>query len=412
MNKENKLVPELRFPEFKDEQSWGIKKLKQISQINPTSNKLPESFVYIDLESVHSGILLQKKFISLVDAPSRAQRLLNDGDIIFQMVRPYQKNNYLFLDSGDNFKYVASTGYAQIRAHESNTYLYHYLHNELFVKRVFAKCTGSNYPAISSSDIAEIYIEIPQPKEQKKIASCLSSLDELINAHTLKLDALKDHKKGLMQQLFPAEGETVPILRFPEFEDDLKPIGFAELGDIKIGLTHTPKYIESGIPFLSSKNISSGYIDFKNIQFISEEEFVKMPESTKPKIGDILFTRVGSNLGNPIILEEDREFAIFVSLGFFRANSKAFNHYIKYWMESDYFWTQLKQKVAGGAKDNLNSTWLREFKLAIPSFIEQQKIASCLSSVDKQIAEQTQKIKALKEHKMGLMQGLFPIINE
>ena len=95
MNKENKLVPELRFPEFKDEQSWGIKKLKQISQINPTSNKLPESFVYIDLESVHSGILLQKKFISLVDAPSRAQRLLNDGDIIFQMVRPYQKNNYL-----------------------------------------------------------------------------------------------------------------------------------------------------------------------------------------------------------------------------------------------------------------------------------------------------------------------------
>ena len=78
-----------------------------------------------------------------------------------------------------------------------------YLHNKNFVDRILAKCTGSSYPAINSSDLAEILIEIPKPAEQQKIASCLSTLDALITAQTEKTEALKTHKKGLMQGLFP-----------------------------------------------------------------------------------------------------------------------------------------------------------------------------------------------------------------
>ncbi len=270
-------------------------------------------------------------------------------------------------------------------------------------------------PNISQEIISKLKILLPPDKnktEQKKIASCLSSIDEVITAHSQKLDALKDHKKGLMQNLFPQEEETEPKWRFKEFTDSLRKIGFAELGEIKIGLTHKPDYIDAGVPFLSSKNISGGFIDFINIQHISQEKFNSMPNSTKPKLGDILFTRVGSNLGNPIILEDDIEFGIFVSLGFFRVNMKAFNYYLKYWMESDLFWKQVNQKVAGGAKDNLNSTWLKEFELYIPSVQEQQKIASCLSSLDKLITAQAKKIDQLKLHKKGLMQGLFPKIKE
>ena len=101
------------------------------------------------------------------------------------MVRPYQKNNYFF-GLEDEFQYVASTGYAQLRAYESNKYLYQYLHNDNFIKRVLEKCTGSNYPAINSSDLSELTIEIPKPAEQQKIASCLSSIDDLIAAQTQK----------------------------------------------------------------------------------------------------------------------------------------------------------------------------------------------------------------------------------
>ena len=137
-----------------------------------------------------------------------------------------------------------------------------------------------------------------------------------------------------------------------------------------------------------------------------------MPESTKPKVGDILFTRVGSNLGNPIILEENKIFGIFVSLGFFRVNKKVHNRYIKYWMESDYFWKQINQKVAGGAKNNLNSTWLKEFELFIPSIFEQEKIASILYALDGLITAQTEKIEQLQQHKNGLAKGLFPNTSE
>jgi type I restriction enzyme S subunit len=203
------------------------------------------------------------------------------------------------------------------------------------------------------------------------------------------------------------EHKVVPKLRFRGFTKDLKKNGFTELGKIMIGLTHTPKYIEFGKIFLSSKNISKGYIDFENVKYISEGEYEGITKSAKPKKGDILFTRVGSNLGNPIVLEEDIEFAIFVSLGIFRANSMAINYYMKYWMDTQIFWRQVEQKVAGGAKNNLNTTWLKEFKINTPCLSEQQKIASFLSSVDKKLQQLTKKKELLEEYKKGVMQKIF-----
>lgn len=195
-------VPNLRFKEFENSGEWEEKRLDEICAVNPASDRLSEHFIYIDIESVENGVLLQKKYMALEDAPSRAQRRLKSGDVIFQMVRPYQKNNFIFYPD-DDLDYVASTGYAQLRAYESEMYLYQYLHNENFVNKVLAKCTGSNYPAINSNQLAEILVAIPKPDEQQKIADCLSSLDDLITAQSQKIEELKEHKKGLMQGLFP-----------------------------------------------------------------------------------------------------------------------------------------------------------------------------------------------------------------
>lgn len=201
---EGETVPKLRFKEFEDSGDWEEKRLDEICKVNPSTDKLPEHFVYVDLESVEDGILLKRKQIKLEAAPSRAQRLLQAGDVIFQMVRPYQQNNYFFIEK-DNLKYVASTGYAQLRAYESQMYLYQYLHTQLFVDKVLVKCTGSNYPAINSSTLAEIIVVVPDPLEQQKIADCLSSLDDIITTQQEKIEALKVHKKGLMQALFPCD---------------------------------------------------------------------------------------------------------------------------------------------------------------------------------------------------------------
>ena len=196
-------VPRLRFPEFQDGPEWDSKTLSSVSDLNPSNNGLPELFIYIDLEAVKSSMLVERKEITRDTAPSRAQRLLGRKDIIYQTVRPYQRNNFFF-DIDDGCEYVASTGYAQLRAYESPEFLYQLLHTDSFVSSVLARCTGSSYPAINPSALASIDVVLPRKTEQQKIANCLGSLDDLIAAEIRKLEALLQHKRGLMQQLFPS----------------------------------------------------------------------------------------------------------------------------------------------------------------------------------------------------------------
>ena len=187
-------VPRLRFREFQDQPEWDLRTLSSVSSVNPKSGSLPEQFIYIDLESVKNSILIERKEISRDVAPSRAQRLLGAKDIIFQTVRPYQRNN-LFFDISDGCEYVASTGYAQLRAHQCPEFLYQLLHTDSFVSSVLARCTGSNYPAINPSELASIGLLLPSKSEQQKIADCLGSLDDLIVANCRKLETLR---KGLI----------------------------------------------------------------------------------------------------------------------------------------------------------------------------------------------------------------------
>jgi type I restriction enzyme, S subunit len=193
---------ELRFKDDngKDFPKWEKKKLGEVAEINPRSEKLPQSFIYIDLESVVQGRLNKEERISLEGAPSRAQRLLKKNDILFQMVRPYQKNNYFFVS--DKTDYVASTGYAQIRTKNNSLFLYQFLHEETFVNKVIEKCTGTSYPSINSSDLSIINIDIPSIKEQDKIADFLNALDEKINRTENQIQQTELYKKGLLQNMF------------------------------------------------------------------------------------------------------------------------------------------------------------------------------------------------------------------
>lgn len=181
---------------------WEEKKLGDICEINPKTVNLPEKFIYIDLESVVAGALNVEKEIEKLTAPSRAQRVLQKKDILFQMVRPYQKNNFYFNISDDN-SYVASTGYAQLRCYIYNSkYVYQYLHFQRFVDEVITRCTGTGYPAINSTDLADIHICIPSLPEQQKIANFLSAYDEKIDAEKQILTHWKTIKKAMLQQMF------------------------------------------------------------------------------------------------------------------------------------------------------------------------------------------------------------------
>ncbi len=410
------LVPKLRFSEFRGTEGWNEKPLKAAAEINPANGGLPESFVYIDLESVDAGELKAKERISRVGAPSRAQRLVERGDIIYQVVRPYQRNNLLCeFDADEN--YVASTGYAQLRANGNNRFLYQIIHTDSFVGRVIAKCTGSNYPAINSSDLAEIHLPIPPTlPEQQKIADCLSSVDELMAAQARKVAALKTHKKGLMQQLFPREGETQPRLRFSEFQN----AGEWEEGKL-ISLSNEP--LSNGV-FNDPKKVGTGYklinVSDMYIETTIDENNLSLLELTPSEFemnqvltGDIFFTRsslVKSGIAvSNIYLGSSSDVTYDGHLIRIRVNtSKVIPLFAHYLFKTALVRTQLIARGKTATMTTIGQADVASVSLFYPNPDEQQRIASCLSRLDDLITAETQKLETIKSHKKGLMQQLFP----
>ena len=198
--KAGQTIPELRLNGFEGE--WEKLKLRDVVHTNPKS-ELPENFKYIDLESVVGTRINKIREERKESAPSRAQRLAKKGDIFYQTVRPYQKNNYLF--KLDEIDYVFSTGYAQLRPifkRCDSDFLLILLQNNRFLSKVLDRCTGTSYPAINVNDLIEILIAIPSYEEQQAIGAYFSNLDNLINSHQEKISQLETLKKKLLQDMF------------------------------------------------------------------------------------------------------------------------------------------------------------------------------------------------------------------
>ena len=191
-------VPQMRFAGFTGD--WEVRKLGEVVELNPPTS-LPDSFEYVDLESVIGISLIYHRAESKDTAPSRAQRLAQRGDVFFQTVRPYQKNNYLFDLPFDNF--VFSTGYAQLRPKIDSYFLLCKIQEKNFVDKVLDRCTGTSYPAINSTDLSEIEIEISSDKnEQVAIGNFFRSLDTQIATQQTKLEKLKQLKAAYLQKMF------------------------------------------------------------------------------------------------------------------------------------------------------------------------------------------------------------------
>ena len=200
--KKGEKVPEIRFEGFTDD--WEQRKLGELALFNP-KEELPDVFEYVDLESVVGTEMMAHRTEKKATAPSRAQRLAHTGDLFYQTVRPYQKNNYLF-EKPDKH-YVFSTGYAQLRPFVDGYFLLSLVQNRQFVKTVLDNCTGTSYPAINANDLAEIEVFSPKNEhEHRRIGIYFRDLDNLITLHQRKCDSLKELKKYMLQNMFPKEG--------------------------------------------------------------------------------------------------------------------------------------------------------------------------------------------------------------
>ena len=196
--KDGEVVPEIRFKGFTD--AWEQRKLGEVVTINPKT-ELPDEFKYVDLESVVGTNLLGFQVIKKENAPSRAQRLASYGDVFYQTVRPYQRNNYLFENVDKDM--VFSTGYAQLRSKLDSYFLLTLVQNDNFVKVVLDNCTGTSYPAINGSELGKITVQIPSNEvEANQIGKVFRGIDKSITLHQRKLKHLQLQKKALLQQMF------------------------------------------------------------------------------------------------------------------------------------------------------------------------------------------------------------------
>lgn len=190
-------VPRVRFKGFQGE--WKERKLGEIAIVNPKCD-LPKSFEYVDLESVVGTEMKSHRREFRESAPSRAQRLARKGDIFYQTVRPYQKNNYLFnLDYSD---YVFSSGYAQIQALKDERFLFTVVQSDYFLKQVMDNCTGTSFPSINPTLLRNLIVYDCSIDEQRAIGQYFTALDAQITLHRERLEKLKQIKAACLERMF------------------------------------------------------------------------------------------------------------------------------------------------------------------------------------------------------------------
>ena len=402
MAKNNKM-PAIRFSGYTD--AWEQRKLSEVVTINPKT-ELPDEFKYVDLESVVGTNLLGFQVIKKKNAPSRAQRLASYGDVFYQTVRPYQRNNYLFENVDKDM--VFSTGYAQLRSKLDSYFLLTLVQNDNFVKVVLDNCTGTSYPAINGSELGKITVQIPSNEvEANQIGKVFRGIDKSITLHQRKLEKLKLTKKALLQKLFPKNGSNIPELRFKGFTNAWEQRKLGNLTQlITKGTTPKVKNIQNGINFIKVENISDdGVISINS--YISEEEHMNYLSRSILANNDILFSIAGT-LGRTAIVKSHLLPAnTNQALAIIRLNKSVDVEYINTFLKSNAIKTYIRKNPTVGAQPNLSLGQVSDLEINIPNYSEQKKISNLFSKFDLMITLHQRKLEMLKNVKKGLLQKMF-----
>jgi type I restriction enzyme S subunit len=415
-------APPLRFPEFRDAGDWEARPLGDLASVITERvgdrNHTPFSI------TTGVGLVSQVEKFGRVIAGSQYRNYLclQQGDFA------YNKSATNGSPQGFIARYLGSEPAAvpnsiftcfRVDIHLiDGDYLNQLFMNNLHGRwlRRFMTVGARAHGSLNIDDEDILAIPVPMPRhhlkmlEQQEIAECLSSLDELITAERQKLDALKAHKKGLMQQLFPAEGETTPRLRFPEFRcaDEWEAKCISDLGRIVTGSTPstaTPEFYGGGRSFVSPADISEERFISRTNTTLTEHGF-RQTRSIPPN--SILFVCIGSTIGK--LAQNLVECASNQQINAVIPNSEHCAAFLYYTLT--HVAPQIAALAGRHAVPIINKTAFGNVEVILPKRAEQERIAECLSSLDERITAQTRQVEALRAQKTGLMQQLFPSLDE
>jgi type I restriction enzyme, S subunit len=414
------LVPKLRFPEFEGAGAWASRTFGDVTTKTDKRNKGGISYPVYSISN-KAGFVPQSEQFAGVDSEKRGYdlaqyKLVGRNTFAYN---PARINVGSIGFSGDLENVIVSSLYVCFKSNleADDQFLQHFFSTRMFERSVCNHAEGGIRSYLFYENFSRIEILLPTLPEQQRIASCLSSLDELITTQTRKVDALKTHKKGLMQQLFPREGETQPRLRFPEFEGEWEEIELGAMVDLLSGYPFDGPDISqdsSGVPLLRGINVTEGRIRHST----EIDRFYCGPteglERFRLQANDLVIGMDGSKVGknSALVSEADAGALLIQRVARLRARQESAIQFIFQRINSPYFHAYVDRINTSSGIPHVSSKQIKEFRICVPSEAEQQRIASCLSSLDDLITNESHKLETYKTHKKGLMQGLFPKVEE
>jgi type I restriction enzyme S subunit len=412
------LVPKLRFPEFQTASAWQNKRLSEVlSPVVRERLKPAEPYTGLGLRSHGKGTFLKEK-----EDPAK-----NAMDVLFEVKRDDLIVNITFAWEGA----IAIAGRSDDRALVSHRFpTYEFKKGkalpEFFRYRILEKQFVYNLGVISpggagrnrvmsKTDFLKLEVYLPNPDEQQKIADCMASADALIEAQGRKVEALKAHKKGLMQQLFPQEGETQPRLRFPEFDGagQWEEKRLDMLATVQSGSTPSKansKFWDGSIPWVSAKDMKRLFLEDSE-DHISEAA-VSNGARLVPKGTLMLLTRGMTLIKDVPICVASRDMSFNQDVKGLRPRTGVNGLFLAWLLLGNKERLLDLVNIAGHGTGKIDTDELNAFTLLVPRPPEQLRIADCLTSLYDLITAETRKLDTLKTHKKGLMQQLFPQVGE
>jgi type I restriction enzyme S subunit len=404
-------TPRLRFPEFDDATGWRTVPLEHVAYRKTTKN-VDGTLTRVLTNSAEHGVVDQRDYFDRDIATAGkvdAYYVVEVGDFVYNPrtsslapVGPISRNN---IGRG-----VMSPLYTVFRFRSDDTDFYdHYFSSEAWHSYIrSAASTGARHDrlSISNSAFMRVPVPVPSPAEERKIAACLTSLDDVIAAQAQKVEVLKAHKRGLMQQLFPHEGETVPRLRFPEFRDapEWEELTIADLGGVITG--STPSTTRADYYGGEHSLVSPG--DISDLRWIRTTKTTLTNEgyaqTRHVTAGSVLFVCIGSTIGK--VAQNERECATNQQINAVVPIPDFSGAFIYYLLVHE---SERIAALAGvQAVPIISKGQFSSVNVWTPHLSEQSRIAEGLSAVDMQIAAESERLYALHSHKAGLMQQLFP----
>lgn len=425
------LVPKLRFPEFRGAAGWVQMRLIDTADHSvkwsfiggpfgsnlKSSDYVPDGVRIIQLQNIGDGEFFNE--YQIFTTPQKADELLSNniypGEIIMSKMGDPVGRACLIPEDHDRYV-MCSDGIRLVVDEKENDkyFIYSLINSPLFRAVVEKTATGSTRKRIGLDELKSLPMWLPKKSEQQKIAECLGSVDELMAAQARKVAALKTYKNGLVQQLFPGDGETKPKLRFPEFQNAGKwsEMRLGDIGRVIRGASPRPKgdprYYGGPVPRLMVQDVTR---DGKWVTPRIDSLTTAGAKLSRPCKAGTLTIVCSGTVGVVSFLAVDAcihdGFLALIEID----ESKATRDFLYHSLST--LRLQFEEGAThGGVFTNLTTSGIQQFEVKCPKPPEQQRIAACLSGLDDLITSETQKLEALKAHKRALMQQMFPTPND